>query len=350
VNQTRRVRLSTASLWVWGVAAVAGVLAVWHGWGILITPERTFFWFMTFADLVVVAVAVWLGRQWPRHADIGPDGIVLLRQRVRYDAVTEIRMGDVSAKPFWLAFWLPTSLVVGLIVALMGAGSFAWEVLEINTANGRARLRWRTSAGHDEIVKALRAARPDLEARYGLDGTAPAQDFSPRMSVGGGLLAACLAAWAIIGGWSGLQLLDQSTLEGPYSVEATSTALARVTDRLKGYDPLPDVHPEYQTWNCDRTNYLLGPSSEVVDLHLKIVSPNVPEATADAIEARLRHDSGMPPDDYLFRVGGTDSDVAIDIPVVDTLYIEIFTGCVDSDDLPALRQRLDAMAAALGAR
>lgn len=258
MSQTRRVRLSKAALRVWAVAGVAMVLAVWHGWGILVTPERSFFWFMTLADVVVAAVAIWLGRQWPRYADVEPAGIVLLRQRIRYEAITEIRLGAVSAKPFWLAFWLPTSLLVGLIVALTRAESFNREVVEIDTVNGRARLRWRgTTAGQDELVGALRAARPDLDLKYGLNGRSRARDFSPRLSVGGGLLAASLALWAFIAGWSGLQLLDRSTLDGPYSSAATSSALHSVTTRLTGYSPLPDVRAEFTTWRCARNNYLL---------------------------------------------------------------------------------------------
>ena len=344
------MRLSAAAPVVWGVAGVAVVLAVWHGWGILVTPERSFFWFMTFVDLVVAGVAFSVGRQWPRYADVESGGIVLLRQRIRFEAITEIRLGDVSAKPFWLAFWLPTSLVVGVIAALIPASSYNREVVEFATANGRARLRWRKSAGHDEVVNAVRAARPDLEPRYGLDGRSPARDFSPRMSVGGGLLCACLLLWAFFAGWSGLQLLDRSTQEGPNALAATSSALRSVTSDLTGYEPVPGARVGYHSWRCDRVNdLLLGPSPDVVDLHLEIDGKDVPPATADAIEARIRKDVGMDPDQYLFAVDRRSSDVAIDIPVMSGLHVDVSTGCVDSDDLPALQGQLDELAKAVGA-
>lgn len=342
--------MSTAAPLVWGVAGVAAVLAVWHGFGILVTPERTFFWFMTFADLVVAAIAFWLGRQWPRYADIESGGIVLLRQRIRFEAITEIRLGDVSAKPFWLAFWLPTSLVVGLIVAFTSASSYNREVVEFATENGRARLRWRRASGHDELVQAVRAARPDLEPRYGLDGNSPARDFSPRMSVGGGLLCAGLLLWGFFAGWSGLQLLDRSTVDEPVPVAATSSALRSATSHLTGYEPLPGVRAEYYSWPCARNNdLLLGPSPDVVDLHLKVVGRDVPPATADAIEARIRQDIGMDPDQYLFTLDRRTSDVAVDIPLVSGLHVEVFTGCVASADLPGLQRQLDEFAAAIGA-
>jgi len=94
----------------------------------------------------------------------------------------------------------------------------------------------------------------------------------------------------------------------------------------------------------------LGPSPEVVDLHLKIVGPNVASADANAIEAHLRQNSGMDPDEYLHPVDVPRSDVAIDIPEVSSLYIEISTGCVSAADLPVLQQDLEEMAGALGVR
>ncbi|PRY44890.1 hypothetical protein CLV43_102455 [Umezawaea tangerina] len=340
--------MSNAALRVWGVAGVAAVLALWHGWGILITPERSFFWFMTAADVLVVVVAVWLGKQWPRYADVEEGGIVLLRQRIRFEAVTGIRLGDVSAKPFWLAFWLPTSLVVGLVVAVMPAGSFDREVLEIDTENGRARLRWRESTGHDQVVRALRTARPDLEPRYGLTGDSRARDFSPRMGVGGGLLAAGLALWVLVAGWSGIQLTDQSTVQKENSTAATVEALRTLTKKMTGYEALPGVRAEYVTWRCDRNNYLLGPSPDVVDLHLKIVGSGVSEQVADGVESRVRRNAGMGEGDYLKMVDLPRSGVAVDVPLVESLYVEVFTGCVGVGDVEELRGELEGMARALG--
>jgi hypothetical protein len=341
--------LSSASLRVWGVAGVAVVLAGWHGWGIAVTPERSDFWGLAFADVVVAAVAVGLGMRWPRSAYLEPDGLVLRCRLIRYEAITEVRFGDVSAKPFWLAFWLPTSLIGGLIVFRSRAEEFNRRVIEIGTADGRVRLRWRRFAERDDLLRAIRTARPDLSTKEGLDEHSPARDYTPKLSVGGGLLAAALVFWAFIAGWWGVQLLDRSTVEGPYSTQATSAVLRAVTSRMTGYSPLPGVSAEYTTQRCTRVNNaLLGPSPDVVDLHVSIEDPDVPSDAADAVEARFRRDAGIAPDEAVHLAGLPDAYVDFGIPLSSDLDIEIRTGCVDSADLPALRKDVERLVGALG--
>ncbi|TCO54843.1 hypothetical protein EV192_108131 [Actinocrispum wychmicini] len=344
------VWLSKAAYWAWGVAAVATVAAGWHIWGITDTPERPFFWVITVLDLLVAVTALGVGLQWPRYAVFDAEGIVLHRKRIRYEAITELRLGDVSAKPFWLAAWLPTSLLGGLIVALIPADTFDRQVVEIGTENRRARLRWRGNVPHDDFVAAVRESRPDLEITYGVDRRTVAVDFTPRLSIGGGLLVAGLAAWVLFAGVLSVQLFDRSTVDGPYPSAATSNVLRSVTADLKGYAPLPGVPAEYKEWRCDRNNYaFLGPSPDVIDLHMKLVAEDMPRAMADAYEAKLRSDTGMASFDYLHRIDDPVTDVEIDIPEVKGLYVEISTGCVSRADLGPLRDDLTKMAAALGA-
>jgi hypothetical protein len=94
--------------------------------------------------------------------------------------------GSASAKPFWLAFWLPTSLLIGLIVALRSSSEFDREVVELGTGRGRVRARWRDFRAADAFVAAVREKRPDLQAGHGVVPGTFARDYSPRLSVGGG--------------------------------------------------------------------------------------------------------------------------------------------------------------------
>jgi hypothetical protein len=211
------------------------------------------------------------------------------------------------------------------------------------------RLRWRRFKERDDLLHAVRTARPDLSTKQGLDERSTARDYTPRMSVGGGLLAAALVFWAIVGGWSGIQLLDRSTMEGPHSAQATSAVLRSVTSRMTDYSPLSGVAVEYTTWRCTRVNNaLLGPSPDVVDLYLTIEDADMPSDTADAVEARFRRDAGMTPDEAVHLAGLPDAYVDLGIPLSSGLQIEIRTGCVDSAELPTLRRDLERLVGALG--
>src|SRR2546429_197584 len=152
--------LSRARRWTWVLLAVALGFAAWHAYGITVAPERPFFWIGVAFDVLVAVVAWLLGRAWPPVAQFGPDAIAFEKIRVPYATITEVRRGAVSAKPFWLAFWLPTSLLVGLIVALRPADGFDREVVELGTERGRVRTRWRDHRTAEAFLAALREKRP----------------------------------------------------------------------------------------------------------------------------------------------------------------------------------------------
>ncbi|WP_284749815.1 hypothetical protein [Amycolatopsis sp. RTGN1] len=343
---TRVVPLSRARRWTWVLVAVAAALAAWHLYGIFVTPERPFFWIGLAFDVLVAVVGWLLGRAWPPVARFGPDGIRLDGSLLPYTTITEVRRGAVSAKPFWLAFWLPTSLLVGLIVALRPSGDFDREVVELRTDGGRVRARWRDHRAAEDFLAALREHRPDLEVRYGVDSDVFARDHSPRLGVGGGFLAFGLGLWLFLGGWFGLQLLDQSLEHGPFPSGPTSAAITRLTSGLDGFAPLPGVARDFTEWSCDRTNGLiLGPDPGAADLHLKLEG-RTPQA--GAVEARLRQAAGMDADQYFERLGPDDLDFELDIPEDDDLYIEFSTGCVTDEAVPGLRDDFTKLAAALG--
>ncbi|MEU4769297.1 hypothetical protein AB0H12_39240 [Actinosynnema sp. NPDC023794] len=350
----KRVWLSSGAGRAWIVVVVASALTGWHGWGVTVTPERPFFWIMAIADLVVAAVAARLAVRWPGYAMFGDDAVVLGRERVRYDSITAVRTGRVSAKGFWLAFWLPLSLLGGVVVALRRADAFERQVVELDTPDDRLRMRWKDVDSHGAFLDAVRTARPDLEPASGLDGPDYARDCTPRLSVGGGFLAVGLVVWLFFAGVLGIQLLDRSTVDGPYSVDATSYAIRSVTERLTGnpdsHNPdLPGVPVDLSVEPCARTNgALLGRSPDVVDLRLRLLSRDVPEPVADALEDELRKHAGMAPGDYRDRLDIADSAVRINIPEVATLYIDIRTGCVGDEGEARLREDLLALAAALG--
>jgi hypothetical protein len=345
---TRTVPLSRARRWTWVLVAVAVLFAAWHVYGVTVTPERPFFWIGLAFDVVVGVVAWFFGRAWPPEARFEPDALVLDRTRLPYADITGIRRGAVSAKPFWLAFWLPTSLLGGLIVALRPAGDFDREVVELQTTDGRVRTRWRDLRTAETFVAALRENRPDLDVRFGLDAGVFARDYAPRLGVGGGLLAFCLGLWLFLGTWFGLQLTDQSLDDGPFPLEATSATLRELTGDLTGFAPLPGVAPAFTEWECDRDNGLiLGPDPGATDLHLQLIREDLPEA--GVVEARLRQAAGMDADEYITRIGPDDVDVDVDIPEDRGLYVEISTGCVDGDGLPRLRDDLTKVAKAMGA-
>jgi hypothetical protein len=345
---TRVVPLSRARRWTWVVVAVAAAFAAWHLYGIFVAPERPFFWIGLAFDVLVGVVGWLLGRAWPPVARFGPDGIRLDGSLVPYATITEVRRGVVSAKPFWLAFWLPTSLLIGLIVALRPSGDFDQEVVELCTDGGRVRARWRDHRAAEAFLAALHEHRPDLEVRYGIDSGIFARDHSPRLGVGGGFLAFGLGLWLFLGGWFGLQLLDQSLDRGPFPSGPTSAAITRLTSGLDGFAPLPGVARDFTDWPCDRTNDLiLGPDPGATDLHLKLEGRS---PQAGAVEARLRQAAGMDADQYLERLGPDDLDFELDIPEDDDLYIEFSTGCVTGDAVPGLRDDFTKLAAALGVR
>ncbi|MEV6872404.1 hypothetical protein [Amycolatopsis sp. NPDC051128] len=348
---TTRVPLSRARRWTWGLVAVALAFAVWHGYGVTVAPERPFFWIGVALDVLVAVIAYALGRNWPPEAVFEPGALVLGTARVPYPAITDLRRGAVSAKPFWLAFWVPTSLVVGLLVALRPAGDFDREVVEFGTGTARTRLRWRDHRAADRFVTAVRDARPDLEPQYGVDPAAFAKDRAPRLGAGGGFLAFGLGLWLFLGGWFGMQLSDQSLYRGPFPAEPTSAALRDLTGDLSGFAPLPGVAPEFTEWPCDRTNDLiLGPDPDAADLHLKLESRTLPVAEAGVVEDRLRVAAGMEPGEYLHGIGPDSIDADVDIPEDDGLYVEISTGCVTREAVPGLRDDLTNLATALGAR
>ncbi|WP_433273680.1 hypothetical protein ACQPZF_19705 [Actinosynnema sp. CS-041913] len=345
----KRVWLSSGAGRAWTVVVVASALAGWHGWGVTVTPERPFFWIMAIADLVVAAVAARLAVRWPGYAMFGDDAVVLERERVRYDSITAVRTGHVSAKGFWLAFWLPLSLLGGVVVALLRADAFERKVVELDTPDDRLRMRWKDVESHGAFLDAVRTARPDLEPAFGLDGPDYARDCTPRLSVGGGFLALGLVVWLFFAGLLGVQLLDRSTVDGPYSVDATSYAIRSVTERLTGNPALPGVPVDFSVEPCARTNgAVLGPSPDVVDLRLRLLSRDLPGPVADAVESGLRKHAGMAPGDYLDTLDIADSAVRINIPEVATLHIDIRTGCVDDGGEAGLREDLRALAAALG--
>ena len=344
----QRARLSSASYWAWGVAVMAGAAAVWHIWAITETAERPYFWMLSVADVIIAATAAWHAWSWPVHADFGPDGLRLGRTTIPYESITEVRRGDASAKGFWVAFWLPTSLVIGVIAALRDPDSYDRDVVELATANGIARFRWRDPARGQEFLTGLgkEEAPKAIPASYHT-----ARDYTPQLSVGGGLLVAVLGYWLIIGGLFSTDLFDLSTSYGPYPLAATSANIATLTGKLTGIAPLPNVPAEFVEEKCDRVNNsTLGPSPHVIDLHLRIIGQDVPDQTATAIENQLRNDIGMQSDEYLFDVNDGGTDVAVDIPEAQGLYIEIFTGCVDASGLPQLRTDLQRMGSALGVK
>lgn len=349
-TETRAVPLSRARRWTWVLVAVALAFAVWHGYGVSVAPQRPFFWIGIGFDVLVGVVAWFMGRAWPPEARFGPDAVAFERTRVPYAEITEVRRGAVSAKPFWLAFLIPTSLVVGLIVALRPAADFDREVVELRTPDGRVRTRWRHGSAADGFLRALREKRPDLDVGYGLDAGLFARDFAPRLGAGGGFLAFGLGLWLFFGTWFGLQLTDQSLDSGPFPLEATSGTLRDLTGNLTGFAPLPGVAPDFTEWDCDRDNGLiLGPDPHTTDLHLQLIGRDVPPEQADAVEARLRLAASMDADAYISRIGPDDLDVDVDIPEVRTLYVEISTGCVDRGGLPRLRDDFTKLAKAMGA-
>ncbi|XVV05612.1 hypothetical protein ACQPW3_09565 [Actinosynnema sp. CA-248983] len=336
-------------MWAWGVVAAALALAALHIWGITETPERSFFWFLTAADLLVAAVAAVHARRWPRYAVFEEDALVLGGWRVPYDSIASARTGWVSAKPFWLAFWLPNSLVVGLIVAAQNSTKFAREVVEVDTNHGRIRARWRDTSGQRAFVDALRAARPDVEPAYGLDGSYPARDCTPRLGVPGGLLACALSVWALLAGLLSLELTDRSTYRKPASTEATSAAVRTLAAGFRDYETLPGVAVDFRTWRCERRNGILGPSPHLVELHLVLESRELPAATAAAVEAKIRKDADMDERSYVMTVDET-SGLRLNLPETKGLSVWVSTGCVDVDDAERLRGELRTLAAAVGVR
>ncbi|MEA5367829.1 hypothetical protein VA596_50420 [Amycolatopsis sp., V23-08] len=347
-TETRVVPLSRARRWTWVLVAVAVGFAAWDVYGIFVAPERPFFWIGVALDVFVGVFAWFLGRAWPPEARFGPDAVTFEQTHVPYAEITGVRRGAVSAKPFWLAFLLPTSLVLGLIAALRPAGDFDREVVELQTPDGRVRTRWRHYRTADDFLAALKEKRPDLDVRHGLDATAFAHDYTPRLGAGGGFLAFGLGVWLFFGTWFGLQLTDQSLENGPFPLEATSATLRGLTGDLTGFAPLPGVAPQFTEWDCDRDNDLiLGPDPGYTDLHLQLIRKDLPEA--GAVEARLRQAAGMDADTYITRIGPEDGGVDVDIPEDRGLYVEISTGCVDRDGLPRLRDDLTKLAKAMGA-
>jgi hypothetical protein len=61
-----------------------------------------------------------------------------------------------------------------------------------------------------------------------------ARDYTPQLSVGGGLLVAVLGYWLVIGGLFSTDLFDLSTSYGPYPLAATSANIATLTGKLTG--------------------------------------------------------------------------------------------------------------------
>ncbi|HEY3463637.1 MAG TPA: hypothetical protein VGL47_00770, partial [Amycolatopsis sp.] len=101
MSETRAVPLSHARRWTAVLVVVALGFAAWHAYGITVAPSRPFFWIGVALDLLVALVAWLLGRAWPPEARFEPDAVVLGKSRVPYAAITDVRRGAVSAKPFW---------------------------------------------------------------------------------------------------------------------------------------------------------------------------------------------------------------------------------------------------------
>jgi hypothetical protein len=176
------------------------------------------------------------------EAEFGPDAIAFGNSRLPYAEITEVRRGAVSAKPFWLAFWLPTSLLVGLIVALRSSSEFDREVVELGTGRGRVRARWRDFRAADAFVAAVREKRPDLQTGYGVVPDTFARDYSPRLSVGGGFLAFGLGLWLFLGGWFGCSCwTSRSTPRTTISTSSSPPAASPTT-------PCRDCATTSQNW------------------------------------------------------------------------------------------------------
>ncbi|MEU4806530.1 hypothetical protein [Actinosynnema sp. NPDC023587] len=347
MTESGQVWLNSAGVRAWTVAGVALTAAVWHGWAITVTPERPTFWVMVFADLLVAGLAGWLATWWPRTAVFGADELVLGANRIRYDSIVATRFGRVSAKPFWLAFWLPQSLVVGGLVALRRSDAFDRRVLEIETPGERYRLRWRHQHPYEEFTAALRDARPDLDAQYGLDGRDRALDLTPKLSAGGGFLALGLSVWALCTALFGIALLDRATVQPPQPAEAVAAPITALTGRTTGYPEVPGVPFDLVTTGCARENdVFLGPSPEVVEISLNVTA-TVPQQVEEDFEALLRRAVDLPEGRYVGRLEGS-SPVAVIVAEDLRLSFRISTGCVDASAEPALREDLRALATALG--
>ncbi|MEU6148675.1 hypothetical protein ABZ816_01605 [Actinosynnema sp. NPDC047251] len=341
----KRVWLNSAGARAWTVAGLALAAAVWHGWAITVTPERPTFWVMVFADVLVVAVAGLLGTWWPRTAVFGADELVLGKSRIRYDTITTTRFGHVSAKPFWLAFWLPQSLLIGGLLALRRSDAFDRKVVEIDTPGERYRLRWRHQHPYEEFTEALRAARPDLDAVYGLDGRDRALDLAPKLSIGGGFLALGLSVWALCTVLFGIELLDRSTIQPPQPGDVVSAPIRSLTARSTGYPDVGAVPFEITTTGCERENdVFLGRSPEVVSIALDVRAA-VPAQVQEEFEDLLRSGTGM--SGYIGRLDG-NSEVQVNVPEDDRLSFRFTTSCVDVADEARLRDDLRALATALG--
>ncbi len=348
MDGAKRVWLNSAAARAWTVVAVALAAAVWHGWAITVTPERPTFWVLVFLDLLVAGLAGWLATWWPRNAGFEPEELVLGRTRIRYDSIVAARFGHVSAKPFWLAFWLPQSPVVGLVLAVRRPEAFDRKVIELDTPTERHRLRWRYDHPYEQFTDALRSAWPEYEPEYGLDGRNDALDHTPKMSTAGGFLAVGLSVWTLCTVLFGIELLDRSTVHQPNSAQDISSSIRALTAKLKDYPRVDGVAVYLTSERCQRDNNLfLGPSPEYVELALEINGAKTPSLVADDIEARLRADVGMEPRFYSQWLNGYGT-VMVDIPEVGGLDIRVETHCVEASGEATVREDLRQLVTALG--
>jgi hypothetical protein len=370
------VRLSRARALVWGAAAVAAVLLAWHVYGVVVAPYSAVLWFCVIADAVALAICVWQGLRWPPTAVFADDHLRLGSLDIPYASIDTVWRGTESAKPFWLAFWLPQSLLGGLVVALVPAGSFDRYVLQLDAAGASTRMRFRNHHYRDRFLEQLDARLPGLDHRY-TAGPEPAVDVTPRLAVPGGLLLACLTTWILVGGWFGTFLFDLS-LEArtTSSGDTTSATLRAFTGRLENTvvstsgttaaataAALGPLTARIKESSCDyREDEILGAAPGIADYRLEIEGRDVPKDRADALEAVVRHAVAMSEDTYYvnldtdgaadtdYRMAGTRTAVTLDIYVTPGVGIDVESGCVATADEARIRADLMAVAAALNAQ
>lgn len=349
MSSTTRVPLTTAPLVLWAVALAALAAALWHGAAIPETPERSAYWVITALDALVAVLCGWLGARWSFTARFEPDALVIGRHRVPYSAITGVRYGPFSAKPFWLALLFPVSIVGGLLVLARSAQAMEREVVEISTADGRRhRLRWKDAERHGEFTDLLRRARPDLEPDYGVDNALPARDHTPRLGVPGGLVGAFVITWGLVALYLGAQLGDLDRLQSrTYDPDRAVTALQRVATFAEpaGVE-LPHVVEQER---CGRVNsVVLGPSPHWVRVSTTVEDRGMADADAEAVRTALRAAAGLDPDRGYGRDPDGESGVTYNLNGGRGLTLTVSTGCVPADSAPRLEAALAEVVAALG--
>ncbi|AXX29932.1 hypothetical protein KCV87_07305 [Actinosynnema pretiosum subsp. pretiosum] len=349
MSSTPRVPLTTAPLVLRAVALAALVAALWHGSAIPETPERAVYPVLTALDVLVAALCAWLGARWSSTARFETDALVIGRHRVPYAAITGVRCGPCSAKPFWLALLLPVSVIGGLLVLARSAQAMGRQVVEIRTADGRRhRSRWKDAERHGEFTDLLRRARPDLEHDYGVDTALPARDHTPRLGVPGGLVGAFLVAWVLVVLHLGAQLDDLDRLQSrTHDPERAVTALQRVVAFAEpaGLE-LPHVVEQER---CGRVNSVfLGPTPHWVRVSATAEDRSMADADAEGVRTALRAAAGLEPDVGYSRDPDGESGVTYNLNGGHGLTLTVSTGCVPADSAPRVTAALEDVVRALG--